>query len=116
MKIASNLRIVKIRMDESDIRRIILDFIHSETGWGDPLRPYCEFEDLFLDEPESLEDNGTRVTFRYTFDEDGFSQYPKSHHLEGMIAIDVTGKIVESTLEETYTGPACVLDPYVPKR
>jgi len=103
-------------MDALNIRKIILDFVHAETGWGNPLRPYCEFEDLFLDDPEKLEDNMIRITFRYSFDEDGFSQYPKGHHLEGMVVVDATGKIVESTLEETYTGPACVLDPYVSKK
>jgi len=102
-------------MDELDIRKIILDFVHAETGWGNPLRPQCEFEDLFLDEPEKLEDNRIRITFRYSFDEDGFSQYPKGHHLEGTVVIETTGEIVESDLEETYTGPACVLDPYKPQ-
>ena len=102
-------------MKDSDLRIIILDFVHAETGWANPLKPYCEFEDLFLDEPETLADGRIRITFRYSFDEDGFSQYPKDHHLEGMVVVDATGKIVESTLEETFTGPATVLDPYKPK-
>ena len=55
-------------MKDIDLNKIILDFVHSETGWGNPLRPGCEFEDLFLDEPEKLEGNKIRVTFRYSFD------------------------------------------------
>ena len=102
-------------MKAEDLRRIILDFVHAETGWGNPLRPQCEFEDLFLDEPEELEDNRIRVTFRYSFDEDGFSQYPKDHRLEGMVVINTNGDIVESKLEETFTGPATTMDPYKPK-
>ena len=102
-------------MKDFDLNKIILDFVHSETGWGNPLRPGCEFEDLFLDEPEKLEGDRLRVTFRYSFDEDGFSQYPKDHRLEGMVVIDATGKIVESKLEETFTGPATTMDPYRPK-
>jgi hypothetical protein len=97
------------------LRKIILDFIHSETGWGNPLRPQCEFEDLYLDDPEKLANDTTRVTFRYYFDEDGFSQYDKGHKLEGMVIVDATGKIVESTLEETHRGPAAQLDRYRPK-
>ena len=88
-------------MKDVDLNKIFLDFVHSETGWGNPLRPQCEFEDLYLDDPEKLSNDKTRVTFRYYFDEDGFSQYDKGHKLEGMIVVDATGKIVESTLEET---------------
>ena len=101
-------------MKDINLNNIILDFVHTETGWGNPLRPQCEFEDLFLDDPEKLENGTTRVTFRYTFDEDGLSQYPKGPHLEGMVVVDASGKIVESKLEETYTGPATTMDPYRP--
>ena len=99
-------------MNEEKLRSIILNFIHSETGWGNPLRPGCEFEDLFLNEIERLPDGRIRVVFRYVFDEDGFSQYDKGHVLEGMVLIDKAGGILESTLEETYTGPATVYDRY----
>jgi len=102
-------------MEEVDLNAIILDFVHSETEWGNPLRPYCEFEDLYLDNPEKLANGRTRVTFRYYFDEDGFSQYDKGHKLEGMVVVDATGKIMESTLEETHTGPATLLDQYRPQ-
>ncbi len=99
-------------MNEENLRSIILAYVHAETGWGNPLQPGCEFEDLFLDEIEQLPDGKVRVAFRYNFDEDGFSQYDKSHGLEGMILIDEAGVILESTLEETYTGPATVYDRY----
>ncbi|MHA2353844.1 MAG: hypothetical protein ACXADC_01610 [Candidatus Thorarchaeota archaeon] len=99
-------------MNEENLRSLILDYIHSETGWGNPLQPYSEFEDLYLDEIERLPDDKIRVVFRYRFDEDGFSQYDKSHTLEGMVMVDKTGVILESKLEETYTGPATVYDRY----
>ncbi|MHA1137595.1 MAG: hypothetical protein ACTSSE_14010 [Candidatus Thorarchaeota archaeon] len=60
-------------MKELDLNKIVLDFIHSETGWGNPLRPGCEFADLYLDEIEKLPGDRIRVVFRYRFDEDGFS-------------------------------------------
>jgi hypothetical protein len=66
-----------------------------------------------LDEIDRLSDGKNRVVFRYRFDEDGFSQYDKSHELEGMIVIDAAGMILESALEETYTGPATTYDRYV---
>ena len=102
-------------MKEKDLRKIILNLVHSETGWGDPLRPQCEFEDLYLDEPENLADDRTRVTFRYYFDEDGFSQYDKGHVIEGTVVVDTTGAIIEYTLEQTHKGPATLLDRYKPQ-
>jgi hypothetical protein len=99
-------------MKEVDLTRIILDYVHSETGWGNPLRPRCEFEDLYLDEIERLPDDTIRVVFRYAFDEDGFSQYSKVHGLEGLIVIDTSGNILESKLKEVYTGVGAVRDPY----
>ena len=65
------------------ILAIILNFIHSETGWGDPLRPYSEFEDLNIKEIKEQGIGNKIVTFEYHFDEDGFSQYDKTHVLEG---------------------------------
>lgn len=99
-------------MEEPAVRVIILDFIHTETGWGNPLRPRCEFEDLYLDEIERLPDDKIRVVFRYDFDEDGFSQYSKLHVLEGLVVIDTSGTILESSLKEVYTGVGAVRDPY----
>lgn len=99
-------------MEKSDLAAIIFDFIHSETGWGNPLKPQCEFADLFLDKIERLPEDKVKVTFRYFFDEDGFSQYDRQHILEGFVVIDTTGAIIESTLEETHTGPGTVFDRY----
>ena len=99
-------------MNEEQLKSIILNYIHAETGWGDPLQPYSEFEDFFLLEIERLPDDKTRVVFKYRFDEDGFSMYDKTHTLEGTALIDSSGTLIESTLEETYTGPATVFDPY----
>jgi hypothetical protein len=102
-------------MDEVELNRIILDYVHSETGWGNPLRPRCEFEDLYFDDIERLPDDKVKVSFRYVFDEDGFSQYDKTHGLEGEVTIDSSGNIIESTLKEVYTGVGAVRDPYTPQ-
>ncbi|MFW9927654.1 MAG: hypothetical protein ACFFDM_12965 [Candidatus Thorarchaeota archaeon] len=101
-------------MTKKKLESIILDYIHVETGWGNPLRPYCEFEDLIIleiiQQPEGL----SEVVVKYRFDEDGFSQYDKSHTLEGRFVISSSGEVVKVELEETYTGPATVYDPYRP--
>ena len=99
-------------MKETDLSNLILDFIHTETGWGNPLRPHCEFEELYLDEIERLPDDKVKVSFRYLFDEDGFSQYDKTHGLEGVVVIDSSGGILESSLKEVHTGVAANHDPY----
>lgn len=99
-------------MEKEQLTSIILDFIHSETGWGTPLRPLCEFEDLFLDAAKTISDGKIKVTFRYHFNEDGFSQYDKTHILEGAVVISTSGAVLDFTLEETYTGPATTNDPY----
>ncbi len=102
-------------MEEVDLNTIILDFLHSETGWGNPLRPNCEFEELTLGEIERLLDDKIRVTFRYHFDEDGFSQYDKTHVLDGDVIIDVSGEISEFELKEIHTGVASNIAPYRPQ-
>jgi hypothetical protein len=102
-------------MKEVEINTIILDIVHSETGWGNPLRPRCEFEDFYLDEIERLLDDKVKVSFRYLFDEDGFSQYDKTHGLEGVVVIDSSGSILESTLKEIFTGVAANREPYRPQ-
>ena len=86
--------------------------IHSETGWGNPLRPGCEFADLYLDEIERPLDDKIRVTFRYHFDEDGFSQYDKTHVLDGDVTIEVSGEVTEFVLKEIHTGVAANIAPY----
>ncbi|NHJ05106.1 MAG: hypothetical protein EAX90_09795 [Candidatus Heimdallarchaeota archaeon] len=103
-------------IDKEELYSIILDFIHTETGWGNPLKPYCEYEGLFFREIEQQEDGSIKANVKYTFDEDGFSQYDKSHHLEGQIIISPDKTILSSSLEETYTGPATTEDPYRSKK
>lgn len=102
-------------MEEVDLNGIILDFLHSETGWGNPLRPHCECEDLYLDEIERLLDDKVRVKFRYHFDEDGFSQYDKTHVLDGEATIEVSGEITKFSLKEIHTGVAANFSPYRPQ-
>ena len=94
----------------------MLDFVHKETGWGDPLRPRCEFEDFYLRGITKLDDEKIVVKIEYHFDEDGFSMYPRIHILEGEVVLDEAGTILSFTLEETYTGPACVEDKYKTKK
>jgi len=104
-----------MNMSKMQVSKIVLEYIHSETGWGNPLLPLCESEDLFLDDAETISDGTIRVTFRYHFNKDGFSQYDKIHILEGSAVIDASGTILDFTLEETYTGPATTNDPYISK-
>ncbi|MCK5047003.1 MAG: L-2-amino-thiazoline-4-carboxylic acid hydrolase [Candidatus Heimdallarchaeota archaeon] len=98
------------------IKDLILVFVHKETGWGDPLKPQCEFDDLYVREITMLDEEKISVTFEYHFDEDGFSMYPRNHILEGEAILDVAGSILSFKLEETYTGPASVEDPYKTKK
>lgn len=102
-------------MKEIELTTIILDFLHSETGWGNPLRPHCEFEELTLGTIEQLLDDKVKVTFRYLFDEDGFSQYDKTHVLDGEVTIEVSGEITEFVLKEIHTGVATNISPYRPQ-
>ena len=93
-------------MEEEKIRSMILDFVHAETGWGNPLRPRCEFENLYIRESEELPNGCLLVRFQYNFDEDGFSQYDKTHVLMGTIKIRKDGDVLQTTLEEIHTGVA----------
>ena len=97
------------------IHKIILDFIHEETGYANPLEPYSGFEELDIVSQESLPDKKLHVIFNYFFDEDGFSQYDKSHRLTGEMTIDENGDITDSFLTETHTGVAANLDTYKKK-
>ncbi len=99
-------------MKDNKIRGIILNFVHTETGWGNPLRPHCEIENLYLRETTELPEGNLKVEFQYNFDEDGWSQYDKTHVLMGMVIIDAGGKLCESTLKETHTGIAAICKPY----
>ncbi len=107
----------KLCKSESDIDRekitaAMLDFIHKETGWGDPLKPGCEFEDFYLRGIKKQENGNLLILLEYHFDEDGFSMYPRVHILKGEVEIDKEFNIQNFKLEETYTGPSCVEDPY----
>ena len=97
---------------EEQLRSVILDFIHEETGWGNPLRPRCEFEDLEIREVTPHPDGSLEIEVWYHFDEDGFSQYDKTHILEGRFTISISGTIDDMELEETHTGVAAVRNPY----
>ena len=99
-------------MKENRIKGIILEFVHTETGWGNPLRPHCEVEVLYLRETKELPVGNLKVEFQYNFDEDGWSQYDKTHVLKGMVIIDAEGKLIESTLKEIHTGIAAIHNPY----
>ncbi len=98
--------------DQEKISAIALDFVHRETGWGDPLQPQCEFEDFYLRGVKQLEGEKIVVLIEYHFDEDGFSMYPRIHILEGELILDKEGNIQSFKLEETFTGPGCVENPY----
>lgn len=88
------------------IRAIIFAFVHSETGWGNPLYPYSEYEELSIEKMEELSDGSLIVTFSYEFDEDAFSQYDKTHILKGRLKISSSGELLERFLEEAHTGVA----------
>jgi hypothetical protein len=102
-----------INFDE--IKEIILAFIHTETGWANPLDPRCEFEELTIMEIIEENDDSCVVSFEYLFDEDGFSQYDKTHLLVGSVKINPNGQIIHKQLKETHTGEAAELL-YQPKK
>ncbi len=60
-----------------------------------------------------MPDGSVSVTFNYHFDEDGFSQYDKTHTFKGKVKLDSRGIIVEKALEETHRGVAAI-KAYVP--
>ncbi|MGC9781359.1 MAG: hypothetical protein HZR80_19110 [Candidatus Heimdallarchaeota archaeon] len=99
-----------------ELEKIIFDFVHKETGWGDPSQPGCEFEDLYIKQISELKDGKILVLFKYNYDEDGFSMYDRQHYLEGEVVLNAEGSILESRLEEVHTDPGCVEDPYKPKK
>ena len=103
-------------MNQNELEERILDFIHKETGWGDFLELYSEYEDLFFMEIKGQIDGSILVLFKYTFDEDGFSLNDKSHHLEGQLIFSKEREIVSSVLKETYTGQSSNMDPYKSKK
>jgi len=68
------------------LHEITLHYIHIETGLGAPLVPRCEFEDLIVKEVKQMDLAKFQVDFTYHFDEDGFSQYDKTHVFEGSLS------------------------------
>ena len=103
-------------MDQNELEQKILDFIHKETGWAYSLQPYSEFEDLSFMEIKTQKDGTILVSFKYFFDEDGFSHYDKSHHLVGQVIFSNMKEIISSKLEEIYTGEGSNLNPYKGKK
>jgi len=79
------------------------------------LEPYCGFEELDIVSQESKQDDKFLVVFNYSFDEDAFSQYDKSHRLTGGITMNENGEIFDWSLTETHTGVAANIKSYKTK-
>ncbi len=92
-------------MNENQIKEKLMELIHSKTGWGDPLRPHCEIEDLYIRNIQEGSDGKQIVNFRYIFDEDGFSQYDKTHVFDGSLTIE-SGNLFKLEMEEVHAGVA----------
>ncbi|MHA1368053.1 MAG: C45 family autoproteolytic acyltransferase/hydrolase, partial [Candidatus Heimdallarchaeota archaeon] len=92
--------------------KIIIEFVEKETGYTKEKTFGIGFHELFIRTQEDFDDKKTKITFGHQFEEDGFSQYPKAHVLEGYVLLDKDLKILDWALEETYTGPASNLGPY----
>ena len=95
---------IVIRFEE--VKNIILEYIHEETGWGQPLQPHYELEELTIMEMVEERDGTRSVTFEYTFNEDGFTKNDKTHILVGNVTIGPTGKLLQKQLKETHSGVA----------
>ncbi|MHA1739780.1 MAG: C45 family autoproteolytic acyltransferase/hydrolase [Candidatus Heimdallarchaeota archaeon] len=92
--------------------KIIIEFVEKETGYTKEKTFGIGFHELFIRTQEDFDDKKTKITFGHQFEEDGFSQYPKAHVLEGYVLLDKDLKILDWALEETYTGPTSNLGPY----
>lgn len=92
-------------MKKSQIEKKLLESLHEETGWGNPLRPHCECETLYVRNITELSDGAQIVDFRYIFDEDGFSQYDKTHVFEGTITI-TSESVIALEMEQVHDGVA----------
>ncbi|MFW9851174.1 MAG: hypothetical protein ACFFF4_18760 [Candidatus Thorarchaeota archaeon] len=102
-------------MSELSLEKIILDYIHAETGWGNPLLAGCESEYFKIVNVVQLPGGIREVAAIYQFDEDGFSQYDRGHGLEGKFTVSRDGEIIQAELKEVYTGPGTVQDAYKPR-
>ncbi|MHA1186768.1 MAG: hypothetical protein ACTSSK_07830, partial [Candidatus Heimdallarchaeota archaeon] len=96
-----------ITINFEKVKAIVLEFIHQETGWGDPLIPHIEIEELTIMEMKEANDGSCSVSFEYMFNEDGFARSDKSHILCGSVMIGPTGKLIEKQLKETHRGISC---------
>ena len=94
-------------MNENQIKEKLLELIHSKTGWGNPLRSHCEIEDLYIQTIQEFPDGKQIATFRYIFDEDGFSQYDKTHVFDGSLTI-ASGNFIKIEMEEVHAGVAAI--------
>ncbi len=99
-------------MSLKQIKEELLENIHQKTGWGNPLRPNCEIEDLTVRDIKEKNEQIQILNFQYIFDEDGFSQYDKMHVLNGTARISSKGTILKIELEEIHTGVATISPPY----
>ena len=99
-------------MSLKQIEEKLLENIHQKTGWGNPLRPHCEIENLAIKDIMEKTDITQIINFQYIFDEDGFSQYDKTHVLKGTAIVTLKGAILKVELEEIHTGVATISPPY----
>ena len=100
-------------MNKEQLKEKLLDLIHAKTGWGNPLRPNCEIETLSIKNLIVRANGEHIVDFRYIFDEDGFSQYDKTHVFDGHLIIDEE-KLKKMEIEEIHAGVASIKK-YQPK-
>ncbi|MCF2144790.1 MAG: hypothetical protein K9W42_13925 [Candidatus Heimdallarchaeota archaeon] len=89
-----------------DVKAIILAYIHEETGWGQPLHPHYEIEELTILQLNEERDGTCTVSFEYMFNEDGFAKNDRTHILVGNVVISPTGKLLQKQLKETHRGVA----------
>ena len=94
-------------MNEDRLKEKLLGKIHAKTGWGNPLRPHCEIETLSIKNVIEGANRELIVDFRYIFDEDGFSQYDKTHVFDGYVTID-DGNFIAMEIEEIHAGVATI--------
>ena len=92
-------------MKKSQIEKRLLESLHEETGWGNPLRPHCECETIYIRNITELSDGTQIVDFRYIFDEDGWSQYDKTHVFDGTITL-TSGSVIDLEIEHIHGGIA----------
>ncbi|MFW9922633.1 MAG: hypothetical protein ACFFDW_05000 [Candidatus Thorarchaeota archaeon] len=81
-----------------------MDFIHDETGFGDPLRADMEIEELTIMEIKEEHDGSCAVSFEYMFNEDGFSKNDRTHIFVGSVLISPYGRLLQQQLKETHRG------------